>query len=48
MQVSIIMPYYNAAAYIRETVEAIIAQTYNYGSLILWSNKILLYRKILL
>ena len=28
MQVSIIMPYYNAAAYIRETVEAIIAQTY--------------------
>lgn len=28
MKVSIIMPYYNAAAYIRETVEAIIAQTY--------------------
>ena len=28
MQVSIIMPYYNAALYILETVESIIAQTY--------------------
>ena len=28
MNVSIIMPYYNAAKYIKETVEAIIAQTY--------------------
>ena len=27
MKVSIAMPYYNAATYIRETVEAIIAQT---------------------
>ena len=35
MQVSIIMPYYNAAAYIRETVEAIIAQTYNDWELII-------------
>lgn len=26
MQVSIIMPYYNAAAYIRETVEAILSK----------------------
>lgn len=29
MQVSIIMPYYNAAKYIKETVEAIIVQTYS-------------------
>jgi len=35
MQVSIIMPYYNAAAYIRETVEAIIAQTYKDWELII-------------
>ena len=28
MQVSIIMPYYNAAKYIEDTVSAIIAQTY--------------------
>ena len=35
MQVSIIMPYYNAAAYIRETVEAIIAQTYQDWELII-------------
>ena len=28
MQVSIIMPYYNAAVYIRETIESIIAQTF--------------------
>ena len=28
MQVSIIMPYYNAEKYIKETVDAIIAQTY--------------------
>lgn len=35
MQVSIIMPYYNAAAYICETVEAIIAQTYKDWELII-------------
>lgn len=35
MQVSIIMPYYNAAAYIRETVEAIITQTYKDWELII-------------
>lgn len=35
MQVSIIMPYYNAALYIRETVEAIIAQTYKDWELII-------------
>ena len=35
MQVSIIMPYYNAATYIRETVEAIIAQTYKDWELII-------------
>ena len=35
MQVSIIMPYYNAATYIRETVEAIIAQTYTDWELII-------------
>ena len=35
MQVSIIMPYYNAAAYIRETVEAIIDQTYRDWELII-------------
>ena len=35
MQVSIIMPYYNAAAYIRETVESIIAQTYTDWELII-------------
>ena len=35
MQVSIIMPYYNAAAYIRETVEAIIAQTFQDWELII-------------
>ena len=35
MQVSIIMPYYNAAAYIRETVEAITAQTYKDWELII-------------
>lgn len=35
MNVSIIMPYYNAAAYIRETVEAIIAQTYKDWELII-------------
>ena len=29
------MPYYNAAAYIRETVEAIIAQTYKDWELII-------------
>ena len=28
MEVSIVMPYYNADKYIRETVKAIIAQTY--------------------
>ena len=35
MQVSIIMPYYNAAAYIRETVESVIAQTYKDWELII-------------
>lgn len=35
MQVSIIMPYYNAAAYIRETVKAVIAQTYKDWELII-------------
>lgn len=35
MHVSIVMPYYNAAAYIRETVEAIIAQTYKDWELII-------------
>lgn len=35
MQLTIIMPYYNAAAYIRETVEAVIAQTYTDWELII-------------
>lgn len=35
MLVSIIMPYYNAAEYIRETVEAIMAQTYKEWELII-------------
>ena len=35
MQVSIIMPYYNAAKYIKETVKAIIAQTYRDWELII-------------
>lgn len=35
MHVSIVMPYHNAAAYIRETVEAIIAQTYKDWELII-------------
>ena len=35
MQVSIIMPYYNAAKYIFETVESIIAQTYKNWELII-------------
>ena len=35
MRVSIIMPYYNAAKYIRETVEAIMAQTYKDWELII-------------
>lgn len=35
MQVSIIMPYYNAAKYIKETVNAIIAQTYKNWELII-------------
>lgn len=35
MQVSIIMPYYNAAKYIKETVGAIIAQTYKDWELII-------------
>ena len=35
MQISIIMPYYNAARYIRETVESIIAQTYTDWELII-------------
>lgn len=35
MQVSIIMPYYNAAKYINETVDAIIAQTYKSWELII-------------
>ena len=34
MQVSIIMPYYNAAEYIKETIEAIISQTYEDWELI--------------
>ena len=34
MQVSIIMPYYNAAKYIYETIESIIAQTYTDWELI--------------
>ena len=33
--VSIIMPYYNATAYIHETVEAVIAQTYKDWELII-------------
>lgn len=35
MQVSIIMPYYNAAKYIKDTVSAIIAQTYKEWELII-------------
>ena len=35
MNVSIIMPYYNAAEYIKETVEAIVAQTYQEWELII-------------
>lgn len=35
MQISIIMPYYNAAKYIKETVGAIIAQTYKDWELII-------------
>lgn len=35
MKVSIVMPYYNAAKYIKETVEAIIAQTYKDWELII-------------
>lgn len=35
MQVSIVMPYYNAARYIKETVEAIIHQTYKDWELII-------------
>lgn len=35
MNVSIIMPYYNAAKYIKETVDAIIAQTYQDWELII-------------
>lgn len=35
MQVSIIMPYYNAARYVKETVVAIIAQTYKDWELII-------------
>ena len=35
IHVSIIMPYYNAAAYIRETIEAIITQTYKDWELII-------------
>mgnify|MGYP001066553777 CR=1 FL=1 len=35
MKVSIIMPYYNAAAYIHETVEAIIDQTFQDWELII-------------
>lgn len=35
MQVSIVMPYYNAAKYIKETVDAIIAQTYQDWELII-------------
>lgn len=35
MQVSIIMPYYNAAKYIKETVSSIIAQTYKDWELII-------------
>ena len=35
MLVSIIMPYYNAAKYIQETVGAIIAQTFKYWELII-------------
>lgn len=35
MQASIIMPYYNAAVYIRETVESIIAQTFKDWELII-------------
>lgn len=35
MQVSIIMPYYNATTYILETIEAIIAQTYKDWELII-------------
>ena len=35
MQVSIIMPYYNAAKYIKDTVAAIIAQTYKDWELII-------------
>jgi len=35
MQVSIIMPYYNSAQYIKETIDAIIAQTYKDWELII-------------
>ena len=35
MLVSIIMPYYNAAKYIQETVDAIIAQTFKDWELII-------------
>ena len=35
MNVSIIMPYYNAAKYVKDTVEAIIAQTYRDWELII-------------
>ena len=35
MEVSIVMPYYNAEKYIRETVKAIIAQTYTDWELII-------------
>ena len=35
MNVSIVMPYYNAAKYIKETVESIIAQTYKDWELII-------------
>lgn len=35
MNVSIVMPYYNAAKYIKETIESIIAQTYKEWELII-------------
>lgn len=35
MNVSIVMPYYNAAKYVKETVEAIVAQTYRDWELII-------------
>ena len=35
MNVSIVMPYYNAAKYIKETIESIIAQTYKDWELII-------------